>query len=182
MLSLSFRSRDFHQKLEDSRERLYRVAYAWCHDSVLADDLAQETLAKALSKAGQLRDMQLLHSWLFSILANCWRDHFRRLKNTDELDELEEAKLVSDNNPEDEHARNQIINRVRAAIADLPMGQRQALTLVDLEEFSYNEVAEILEIPVGTVMSRLCRARKGLKEILIEQQQNWVKSPIRRVE
>lgn len=181
LLSLLFHSRDFHQKLEESRERLYRVAYAWCHDAGLADDLTQETLAKALSKAGQLRDMQLLHSWLFSILANCWRDHFRRLKNMDDLDEIDEAKLVSDNNPEDEHARNQIVNRVRSAIADLPMGQRQVLTLVDLEEFSYNEVAEILEIPVGTVMSRLCRARKGLKEILIVQQQDWVKTPIRRI-
>lgn len=61
------------------------------------------------------------------------------------------------------------------------MGQRQVLTLVDLEEFSYSEVAEILEIPVGTVMSRLCRARKGLKEILIVQRQDWVQTPVRRV-
>ena len=181
ILSLLFHSRDFHGQLEESRGRLYRVAYAWCHDAVLAEDLAQETLAKALSKAGQLRDLQMLNSWLFSILANCWRDHFRRLKNTDELDEMEEAKLVSDSNPEDEHARNQIVNRVRSAIADLPLGQRKVLMLVDLEEFSYNEVAEILEIPVGTVMSRLCRARKALKEILIVRQQDWSQTPIRRI-
>ena len=55
---------------------------------------------------------------------------------------------------------------MRAAIAALPLGQRQVVTLVDLEEFSYAEVAEILAIPIGTVMSRLCRAREALRGLL----------------
>ena len=181
LFSLLFHSRDFHRQLEQHRPSLYRVAYAWCHDATLSEDLVQETLAKALDKSSQLRDPQLLQSWLFSILSNCWRDHFRRLRNLDNLEEIDEARLVSDFNLEDEHARNQLVSRVRTAIADLPMGQRQVVTLVDLEEFSYNQVAEILDIPIGTVMSRLCRARKELKSMLIGQQQDWLQAPIRRV-
>jgi RNA polymerase sigma-70 factor (ECF subfamily) len=181
LLSLLFHSREFHRQLEEVRPKLFRVAYAWCHDAGLADDLVQETLAKALSKANQLRDPQALHAWLFSIMSNCWRDHFRRLQNLDELDETDEARLVSDSCPEEEHARSQLVSHVRSAIAGLPMGQRQVLTLVDLEEFSYNEVAGILNIPVGTVMSRLCRARKSLKELLLARQQVWSAAPIRRV-
>ena len=133
LLSLLFHSREFHRQLEEVRPRLYRVAYAWCHDSALSEDLVQETLTKALTKSSQLRDPKLLHSWLFSIMSNCWRDHFRSMHNMDELDEVDEAKLVSDSSPEDEHARNQLVSRVRFAIAELPMGQRQVVTLVDLE-------------------------------------------------
>lgn len=181
LLSLLFHSRDFHRQLEDVRPRLFRVAYAWCHDAMLADDLVQETLAKALSKSSQLRDPKLLHSWLFSIMSNCWRDHFRGMRELDELDEIDEARLVSDSCPETDHARSQMVSRVRSAISSLPMGQRQVVTLVDMEEFSYNQVAEVLSIPVGTVMSRLCRARKELKSMLIGQQQDWLQTPIRRV-
>jgi RNA polymerase sigma-70 factor (ECF subfamily) len=59
------------------------------------------------------------------------------------------------------------VARVRAAVARLPVGQRQVLTLVDLEEFSYAEVGEILGIPIGTVMSRLCRGRRALRDDLL---------------
>lgn len=150
------------------RPKLYRVAYSWCHNAELVDDLVQETMAKALRNASQLRDPELLSSWLFSILANCWRDHFRRNREMDDIDDLEDFRCVSETTPEDTHAQSQIVSRVREAISRLPMGQRQVLTLVDLEEFSYIEVAEILSIPVGTVMSRLCRARKALKVQLEE--------------
>jgi RNA polymerase sigma-70 factor (ECF subfamily) len=63
-----------------------------------------------------------------------------------------------------------VIERVRAAIECLPLGQRQVVALVDLQEFSYAEVADILEIPIGTVMNRLSRARGTLKQLLIGMQ------------
>ncbi|MFO7484116.1 sigma factor-like helix-turn-helix DNA-binding protein, partial [Oceanibaculum nanhaiense] len=63
---------------------------------------------------------------------------------------------------------HQVVSGVRAAIGTLPLGQRQVLTLVDLEGCSYIEVANILGVPVGTVMSRLCRARRALKESLLD--------------
>jgi RNA polymerase sigma-70 factor (ECF subfamily) len=76
--------------------------------------------------------------------------------------------LVETETPDISHDRNQVIHRVRSAIALLPMGQRQVISLVDLEGCSYIEVAQILDMPIGTVMSRLSRARKALKERLLE--------------
>ena len=163
------RSRHLEAELKQSRDRLQRLAYSWCHNRSLAEDLVQETLSKALAKSGQLRDPEALHSWLISILANCWRDHLRSKRETEDVDELEEHHLMSETTPEDEYQQNEIVGRVRKAIGELPIGQRQVVTLVDLEELSYVEVAGILNIPIGTVMSRLSRARLALKEKLLEQ-------------
>ena len=163
LLNIFSRHRE-HGLLEQQRRRLYRIAYSWCHDGNLADDLVQETLIRALERASQLRDPERLPAWVAAILVNCWRDHLRRQKPTDDIADLEESLFDDeDRSPERSAECNQLVTRVRNEIAALPVGQRQVLTLVDLEEFSYAEVAQILEIPVGTVMSRLCRARQALK-------------------
>lgn len=164
--NLFSQSRELRQALEQSRARLYRMAYAWCHNAALADDLAQEALTKALRKSSQLRDPKARDAWLFSILANCYRDHFRRHRDMDDIDDVE---LSDETTPESHSSRQEIVAQVRAAIGQLPEGQRQVVTLVDLEGFSYIEVAGILGVPIGTVMSRLCRARNALKALLIPQ-------------
>jgi RNA polymerase sigma-70 factor (ECF subfamily) len=182
MFSLDFflASREAQNALKQSRARLYRVAYAWCHSAALADDLVQETLTKALRKSEQLRDPKARDPWLFTILANCYRDHFRKSREMDDIDEIE---ISHDTTPETETSQNEIVNLVRAAIAQLPEGQRQVVTLVDLEGFSYVEVSQILIVPIGTVMSRLCRARNAMKAMLIPaMQQNQAVTPsIRRI-
>jgi len=160
------RSREARKKLEQHRLRLYRIAYSWTHNGALADDLVQETLTKALIKADQLRDPTAGDAWLYSILANCYRDHFRRLRETESVEDIE---LVHESTPEQETSQQQVVRKVRAAIARLPEGQRQVMTLVDLEGFSYVEVANILGVPIGTVMSRLCRARGALREQLLKE-------------
>lgn len=157
------------QLLESSRMRLYRVAFSWCHNAALADDLVQETLVKAYKKADQLRDPEAGQSWLFSILHNCYKDHFRRARETESIDHHE---LVEHSTPESESGELQIVAKVRHAIGHLPEAHRQVVTLVDLEGFSYIEVAEILDIPIGTVMSRLCRARGTLKDKLLDEFKN----------
>ena len=164
---LSFTTR---RQLEALRPRLYRLAYTWCHDGHLADDLVQDALAKALDRAGQLRDEAALLPWLFSILNNCWRDHLRGRRDLLDVDDIDEAVLAHDASPETLYASRQTTLRVRQALAGLPLGQRQVLTLVDLEECAYAEVARILDIPVGTVMSRLSRARQALKQRLLADQ------------
>jgi RNA polymerase sigma-70 factor (ECF subfamily) len=183
ILSLFCRSNDLQVHLDNIRPRLYRVAYSWSHNAALADDLVQETLIKALKNASQLRDPALLNSWLFSILANCLRDHFRQHKEMDDIEELEDYRYAHENTPENEHSQSQIVSRVRDAVAKLPLGQRQVLTLVDLEELTYIEVASILGIPIGTVMSRLCRARVAIKVLLKEfaPQQTAAVGQIRRI-
>lgn len=155
----------FKRSLADYRDNLYRIAYSWCHNPALADDLVQETMAKALKNSGQLRDPKTFKAWLYRILSNCWRDHFRRSRDTVNIDDV---VLIEKETPDSQHERQQVIQRVRGAIAQLPMGQRQVISLVDLEGCSYIEVAQILDVPIGTVMSRLSRARKALKERLLE--------------
>lgn len=164
--NLFSQSRELRQSLEQSRARLYRMAYAWCHNAALADDLAQEALTKALRKSNQLRDPKARDAWLFSILTNCYRDHFRRHRDMDDIDDVE---LSDETTPESRSSQQEVVVQVRAAIARLPQGQRQVVTLVDLEGFSYIEVAEILGVPIGTVMSRLCRARNALRALLVPQ-------------
>lgn len=154
------------RRLEAARPRLCRLAHSWCHDRHLAEDLAQEALLKAMDRVGQLKDPALLEGWVFAILNNVWRDHLRRRKPFVDIDDLDEAVLADDMLPEDDYSRRQTGDRVRAAIARLPLGQRQVLTLVDIESCTYAQVAAVLAIPVGTVMSRLARARQALREAL----------------
>ncbi len=151
-------------QLEQHRNRLYRLAYAWCGDRMLADDLVQDTLSKAIKNKDQLREMAKLEQWLFRILHNCWMGYLRRNRPETDLDSI---LLIDEFSPESCASKLQVIESVRNAVARLPVGQRQVITLVDLEELKYSDVAEILDIPMGTVMSRLSRARISLKEALL---------------
>jgi len=166
------------KRLEESRPHLYRVAYSWCHDANIADDLAQETLSKALRLHHQLREPEALYAWLFRILNNCWQDYLRKRRETVEFNEND---FVHPSTPESLVAQQQKVQQVRSAIAQLPPNQRQVVTLIDLEGFSYTEVAEILELPIGTVMSRLCRARKVLVDLLVPVDGQRYAGRIRRI-
>ncbi len=152
--------------IEALRPVLYRIAYAWCHDAALADDLVQETLSKAWVRRAQLRDEAALKTWMVSIMNHCWLDFLRSRRDFDDVEDWQDKLESGADTPEACCNRAQVVACVRAAVASLSMGQRQVLTLVDLEEFSYAEVAVILDIPVGTVMSRLSRARASLKLLL----------------
>jgi len=152
--------------IEALRPVLYRIAFAWCHDAALADDLVQEALSKGWTRRAQLRDEAALKAWMVSIMNHCWLDHLRSRRDFDDVEDLQDELESAADTPEACCDREQVITCVREAVARLPMGQRQVLTLVDLEEFSYAEVAGILNIPVGTVMSRLSRARASLKNLL----------------
>jgi RNA polymerase sigma-70 factor (ECF subfamily) len=155
----------FRTILTNSRERLYRMAYSWTHDPALADDLVQQACYQALRKQRHLRDMDAADAWLFRILANCLADHHRARR---EVLSGEEFVIVEKRTPEHTTQEEQVALRVRKAIAELPLAHRQVITLVDLEGFSYAAVADILEIPVGTVMSRLSRGRRALREHLLD--------------
>ena len=173
----------FNKKLEVHRTDLYRVAWSWCHDAVLAEDLVQETYAKALRNRSQLKEIAKLKPWLMRILANLHVDYLRSKQFTEPY---EDEHQITDNNPDTIASRDESVQIVRDAIAKLNDTHRKIITLVDITEFTYAEVAEILEIPVGTVMSRLSRARDHLKKILneIDNPREKVSSPrniLRRV-
>ena len=164
MLKNIFRSRKLDKQLSKQRPHLYRLANSWCGDKMLADDLVQDTLGKALLKQEQLKDFSRMEAWLYRILHNCWMEYLRTNKPTMDIDDL---TLSSEESPEKRVTEQQIILQVRKTVEMLPLTQRQVITLVDLEGCSYAEVTEILDIPMGTVMSRLNRARKMLKEQLM---------------
>jgi RNA polymerase sigma-70 factor (ECF subfamily) len=167
-------------ELEKRRELLYRLAYSWCHNPALADDLVQDAMVKALKNARQLKNTAAIKGWLSKILANCWYDYLRSTRKTVDLDNLPYEETSSEG---DEHEQQDIVSRVRAMIATLPVGQRQVITLVDLAGFSYIEIAEILDIPVGTVMSRISRARNALRTKLADYdpRQELMRAKIRRI-
>lgn len=126
---------------------------------MLADDIVQEAVTAGIVNSHQLRDEDRLFVWLYSILNNTWCRHLRSARPQAELDD---QLIATDFGPLDSYQETETVNRVRSAVATLPSDQRQVISLVDLEELAYREVSEILSIPIGTVMSRLHRARKNL--------------------
>ncbi|NOQ89818.1 MAG: sigma-70 family RNA polymerase sigma factor [Gammaproteobacteria bacterium] len=147
------------------RNKLYRIAYSWCHDAALSDDLVQETIYKAMKNASRLRDVATIDSWLYRILYNCWQDYLRvKGRNVEFVEMLDEEQ----NDQSENYQQSQIVRRVRSSIEQLPMPLREVITLADFADMSYAQIAEILEIPIGTVMSRLFRARQTLKAQLLD--------------
>ena len=171
---------NIRKNIAASRGRLYRVALAWCGDRMVADDLVQETMALSLQKSHQLRDKERLNAWMYSILNNCWKQHLRRYRPHEDLDEQQPG---DDPGPEHCVGQMEVVARVRTAVAELPVEQRRVLALVDLEGFAYCDVATVLEIPIGTVMSRLYRARKALIKLLDTKsgEASGAAIPLRRV-
>lgn len=160
-----FSQHRLRQRIVESRERLYRVAWSWCHNAALAEDLVQDTMERALKKIGKLRDPQRLEVWLMRIQVNLFRDHLRRNREetSDEI-EVESPEC----GPDMQAQQHELVLRTRAAIERLPDNQRQVLTLVDLSELSYADTAQVLDVPIGTVMSRLSRARARLRELMLK--------------
>jgi RNA polymerase sigma-70 factor, ECF subfamily len=158
--------RRLRQQVCDMRPQLYRTAFAWCHDAALADDLVQEAMMKALTRLKTLQDEAALKAWVFRIMTNCYRDWGRRQKDTVDVDTVD---IPCDDCPETQTERGRVVQDVRRAMAQLSDDHRQVVALVDLEGFAYAEVSEVLEVPIGTVMSRLSRARAQLRKLLLEQ-------------
>jgi len=156
------RNRRLRNEICEQRERLYRLAWSWSHNQHQAEDLVQETIARALAKLDTLREEARLAVWLTRIMANLFRDQFRKQKEETGQD----FEPVSEETPEEVTDRSLLVQRTRAAIDTLNDDHRQIITLVDLSGFSYADTAQILDVPVGTVMSRLSRARKRLREQL----------------
>ncbi len=174
---LLLKQHKLRKQFESLRPQLYRIAWSWCHNADLAEDLVQETYLRALEKAAQLKEVEKLKPWLMRIMSNLHTDCLRRRQ---EFVDLQDLELEAESAEPCEHTEQQnAIHRVRCAVAKLNEDQRQVLTLVDIGGFTYAEVAEALELPIGTVMSRLCRARKRLKGLLQKQVQERPK--LRRV-
>jgi len=122
------------------RNKLYRIAYSWSHDSALADDLVQETIYKAIKNAARLRDIETIDPWLYRILFNCWQDYLRVKGRNVEFVEMHDDEQADHT---DSYQQSQIVKRVRSSIEQLPLTLREVVTLADFAGFSYAEIAEI---------------------------------------
>ncbi len=171
-------NRILRKHCETLTPRLYRLAWSWTHDADSAQDLVQETWSRAFERAAQLQDETRLQAWLSRIMVNLHRDRLRARREHLDISGME---LMGDEGADRLASRDDEIQRVRGAIARLPDEQRMVLTLVDLMELSYTEVSGTLDIPMGTVMSRLSRARQMLKKALSKDRQTPAGADLRRV-
>lgn len=156
---------------------LYGTAMRLTRNRPDAEDLVQNTVLKALRAAGQFTPGTNLKAWLFTILHNTWRNDRRdAARSTVDIDSerMEEAvagakaPLVGDT-PEEILLRSTLDADLQAALDDLPEAFREAVWLRDVEEFSYAEIAGMLDVPIGTVMSRISRGRRLLFARLTEE-------------
>jgi RNA polymerase sigma-70 factor (ECF subfamily) len=151
-------------------DSLYNFARWIARDSDDAEDLVQETYLRALRGFASFQPGTNFRAWIFQILRNTFlssRTNYER-RMTEELDSDEDGPelAVDTETPETILMNRSNFQRVQRAIDDLPVHYRETLLLCEVEEMSYREIAEILSIPIGTVMSRLARARKAVRESL----------------
>ena len=155
----------FRQQLLDSIPRLRRYARSLSFDASRADDLTQLVLERALSRWQQFDAQREMAVWLLSIAHNAHLDTLRRESRTCVTDpaEMQSAQDAAGGDPGiDVGLRIDL----KSALARLAPEQREPLLLVCVEQLSYAEVARVMDIPVGTVMSRVCRARATLRRFL----------------
>jgi RNA polymerase sigma-70 factor, ECF subfamily len=143
--------------------RLRRFARVLSRDQHDADDLVQAVVERALRNLGQFREGANLASWLFGIMKNAWIDDRRARGRRAEVALPEDSGEHPAISPADADAA---LWSVSGAMSKLPEDQRLAVALVLVEGMSYKEAAQLLEIPVGTLTSRLARARTALAEAL----------------
>ena len=160
-------------------DSLYNTAYRMTRNAEDAEDLVQETYLKAYRYYDKFEEGTNFKAWLFKIMKNTFINNYRRqqaLPPQSDFAEIEDAfenQLADDvtrrsKNPEDELLEGVMDEDVQRALDALPEDYRMVVTLADLEGFSYKEIADILEIPLGTVMSRLHRGRKQLEKLLYD--------------
>jgi RNA polymerase sigma-70 factor, ECF subfamily len=146
-------------------DQLYNFARWLTQDTVEAEDLVQETYTKALRGFSSFQLGTNFRAWMYRILRNSFLSSRTGLKTMVAIDEETEDKLLPAETTTPESILIAQANRasVQQALADLPVPFREILLLCEVEEMSYQEISETLAIPIGTVMSRLSRARKALR-------------------
>jgi RNA polymerase sigma-70 factor, ECF subfamily len=154
---------DLRSRLVDEIPRLRRYASALTRDVTAADDLVQDCLARAVGKSHLWQEVTDLRAWLFTILHNEYVNQVRRAVLREEMSmALGNAELMIIAPNQEKRLEVQDFER---ALAKLPEEQRSALLLVGMECMRYEEVAAVLNVPVGTIRSRLSRGREALRQL-----------------
>jgi RNA polymerase sigma-70 factor (ECF subfamily) len=169
----------FEEEALELSDQVYRVARRLVGSREEAEDLVQDTYARAFRSWQQFTPGTNLRAWLLRILTNLNIDRGRRQQRSPDVQPLEEGdyflynkleSTIGQENPEEERVIERLSqNAVVEALSEVPHDFRDVLVLVDIGEFSYAEAAQILDIPIGTVMSRLHRGRRVLKANLAQK-------------
>lgn len=173
------RQRDFEEQMLPYIDSLYRSALSMTRNAQDADDLVQDTYVRAFQFFDQFRAGTNARAWLFRILTNLFINAYRRNRREPERTSFEEmedfylynrlsdAQISAGAEPPEQAVLSKVQGEaIREAIERLPDEYREAVILADLNEFSYQEISEILEIPIGTVRSRLSRGRRLVQRAL----------------
>ena len=189
MTSVENAKTHFSRAIEETMDALYTVALRLTRNGADAEDLVAETVAKAWTAFGQLEDRERFRPWVFRILHNSFISDYRKKRvrpieasdvrvgaceeDEDDIFSLLETMphdfLVWWGNPEREYVNKLLGDDIRKAIANLPEAFRVTVVLVNVEGLSYDEAAEVLGVPAGTVRSRMKRGRTLLQKSLWEQ-------------
>jgi RNA polymerase sigma-70 factor (ECF subfamily) len=159
----------FEQLVKRYQKKIYRLAFRMTKDHDSADDIAQETFVKAFTSIRSFKEEHSFYPWIFRICINLSINYLKRKKfvlSESEIQpqKLEEKKTVSD--PMNQLIRNELKDKINSSIDQLPPPFKAVFILKVYEELSYEEIAQTLNISVGTVMSRLFRARERLQRSL----------------
>lgn len=162
---------------------LFGYAMSLSQNRTAAEDLVQETFTQAALHLDRLKGDSNLKAWLFTIMRNLWLKELRHVRSGPKfvaLDDVSTSRWAFDSTDDPQVLCVRIWEReeIRTALERLPAVHREVIVLRDIEGFSYKEIAELLDCPVGTIMSRLARARARLKRTLVARQDSSLKSSV----
>lgn len=153
-------------------DQLFRYAMVLSRNRSEAEDLVQETYVRALGAVKRLRPDSNVKVWMFTILRNVWRNQLRSQRAAPITVELDSERVATFKDPHAVLVTNMDSELVREAIRLLPEDAREIIVLREYEDMSYQEIADLLDCPLGTVMSRLGRARSRLRVLISEMAQS----------
>lgn len=168
----------FESLVRTYEKPLYQFAYRLCGNHHEAQDLLQEGLYRAYKSFSRFEVGTAFDRWLYQIIHNLYIDHYRKKRNRPLLSSIDEPHPYLENekpieipdwssNPEDEAVRGELGYQIQRGLKELPIEYRSAVILCDVQGLSYEEIAQILRVSIGTVRSRIHRGRKIMRRILL---------------